>query len=60
MVAFSKLLQKPDLSVDQVIAEIKRSWACHGENFKVDGGIEYIPLTQKEKEFNDKLRINRK
>ena len=52
-VAVKELVENPELSTEQVIKGIKRSWACHGENWYIDAGKEYIPLTQEEEDFNN-------
>lgn len=51
-VAVKKLVENPEIPLDKVIKEIKRSWVCNGENWLIDRGSEYIPLTQKEEDFN--------
>lgn len=45
MVAKNKLMMKSNMTVSQIMDEIKGSWACHGENFRVDNGDKPIPLT---------------
>lgn len=55
-IAIKKLVENPELLTEQVIESIKKSWACHGENWMIDGGKEYIPLTQEEEDFNEKIK----
>ncbi len=35
-VAVNRLVENPELPTEQVIEMIKRSWACHGENWEID------------------------
>jgi hypothetical protein len=37
-VAIRALVNNPEMTTGQVIAEIKKGWACHGENWRVDRG----------------------
>jgi len=51
-VAIGKLVENPELTTEEVIKAIKRSWVCAHENNRVDGGDEYIPKTEEEENFN--------
>lgn len=55
-IAIQKLVENPEIPVDKIIKEIKRSWVCTGENWLIDKGNEYIPLTQQEKDFNKAIK----
>lgn len=55
-IAVNKLVENPELSTEQVIKMLKRSYLCYGENWLIDGGEEYIALTQEEEDFNNDAR----
>ncbi len=52
LLAIKILVENPEKTPEKVIDNIKRSWLCFGEDWFVDGGKKYIPLTQEEKDFN--------
>ena len=54
--ALRKFVEAGERDTERLIEAIKRSYLCNDEDWKVDGGHEYIPVTKEEEEMNKEVK----